>query len=170
MLYVSIYIILDQDALKFVSNIRGTLMNVLNNPTSKKISYSFLFSVIISGCNLKQKFFIISTLLIVISCVTVPKAPKQSFDTITHLEIITFQEEHGNHDAYTLISYLRPNYLRIRGDKSPVIFLNDIYYGNLESLSGLSIRVIRFVKRIRPMDTKIRYGNQYKGGIIWIEY
>ena len=78
--------------------------------------------------------------------------------------------------AYDLISQLRPEFLRSRGraslqDMSPVtavIYVDDIRFGELDSLRKLGADQIYNVRYIGASDATTRFGTDHLGGAILI--
>ncbi|MDO8500642.1 MAG: hypothetical protein Q7S20_02255 [Gemmatimonadaceae bacterium] len=78
--------------------------------------------------------------------------------------------------AYDLISLLRPEFLRSRGamslsDAVPVtakVYLDSIFFGNLQSLKTLSAGQIVRIEYINAADATTRFGTGNAGGAILI--
>lgn len=78
--------------------------------------------------------------------------------------------------AYDLISQLRPEYLRSRGPTSlrntrPVtaaVYVDDIRFGELDSLKTMSADQIFSVQYIGASDATTRFGTDHFGGAILI--
>ena len=96
-----------------------------------------------------------------------------SRDLITKIDI----DESTAKNAYELISSLRPHWLRGRGTKSlkyqaqasyPVIYVNETQYGDIDSLSRLSLHNISEIRYLNPGDATFRFGLDHAGGAILI--
>ena len=78
--------------------------------------------------------------------------------------------------AWDLISNLRPHFLRSQSaqslnDRDPiyaVVYVDEIYRGELESLKSLSMEGIKSIQFIPPYDTTARFGQTLQGGAIVI--
>lgn len=94
--------------------------------------------------------------------------------------VITFDEismsRTGSTSAFDLIQRLRPEYLRSRGTSSlsnitpvtAVVYVDEVRYGQLESLRSLSADQIREVHYINASDATTRFGTDHVGGAILI--
>ncbi len=82
----------------------------------------------------------------------------------------------GAWTAYDVISRLRPEYLRSRGASSlrtttpptAVVYLDEIKYGNINSLKSLSADQILRIEYINASDATTRFGTDHLGGAILI--
>ena len=78
--------------------------------------------------------------------------------------------------AYDLIAQLRREYLRSRGPSSlrslapvtAVIYVDDMRFGELESLRTISADQIRSIQYINAADATTRFGTDHFGGAILI--
>ena len=78
--------------------------------------------------------------------------------------------------AYDLISRVRPEYLKSRSAQTlrepepvyAVVYLDDIYHGELESLKDITISRVASVQFINAYDTTARFGQTYQGGAIMV--
>jgi hypothetical protein len=76
--------------------------------------------------------------------------------------------------AQTVIQRLRPAWLRARGQSSlsnpePAfarVFVDEMQYGDINSLAGISTTEIESIEYISATDATTRYGTGYVGGII----
>jgi len=79
-------------------------------------------------------------------------------------------------DAYNVIERLRPGWLRTRGRSSiqhptahhPVVYLDSVRYGGIESLRQISSDAIRDIRFINASDATTRYGTGHAGGVILV--
>jgi hypothetical protein len=108
------------------------------------------------------------------SATTVAGSPIDRRNTIT-LEEIEKARTSGWF-AWELISNVRPHFLRSQSavgltDRDPVyavVYVDEIYRGELESLKSLTIDGIRSIQFIPPYDTTARFGQTLQGGAIVI--
>ncbi|HEX6574219.1 MAG TPA: hypothetical protein VF042_04545 [Gemmatimonadaceae bacterium] len=78
--------------------------------------------------------------------------------------------------AYDLISKVRPDWLRSRSAQTlrepdpifAVIYVDDIYHGELESLKDITVSRVESVQFISAYDTTARFGQTYQGGAIMV--
>ena len=99
-------------------------------------------------------------------------AERGSPNEIVQAEILS----RGNLDpsAFKLIERLRPNWLRSRGKISftrpgagyPVVYIDAIRHGNLNTLHQMTPHQIRRIEFIRAADATIRWGTGHSGGAI----
>jgi hypothetical protein len=94
--------------------------------------------------------------------------------------VLTLEEIQGARatgwTAWDLISQLRPEFLRSRGASSlrsiepttAVVYVDDIRYGELESLRTMSADQIHRVQYVNAADATTRYGTDHFGGAILI--
>ena len=92
--------------------------------------------------------------------------------------VIRFEEIQASSasNAYELIQVARPSWLRGRGPTGfrdpqptlPLVYLEDISYGSLESLRGFSTQGIAEIRFIDPPTATMRFGTGHTGGIIQI--
>ena len=94
--------------------------------------------------------------------------------------ILTSEEIRGSRvsgwTAYDLISQLRPEFLRSRGPSSlrstaPVtaaVYVDDIRFGELDSLKTLSADQIYSIHYVGASDATTRFGTDHFGGAILI--
>ena len=95
-------------------------------------------------------------------------------NTITYEEITTSST--GNASAYDLIQRLRPEYFRSRGPSSlsnttpvtAVVYVDEVRYGEIQSLRALNSAHIREVHYINASDATTRFGTDHVGGAILI--
>jgi hypothetical protein len=123
-----------------------------------------------------RKLFVISGLLISTACssATTSGSPTEKRNTITPAEIET--ASNPGWSAYDLISRLRPEWLRARNAQTlrepdpiyPVIFLDDIENGDIESLKDITVSRVASVQYINAYDTTARFGRTYQGGAIMV--
>lgn len=78
--------------------------------------------------------------------------------------------------AWDLISSLRPHFLRSQSaqtltEREPrfaLVYVDDIYHGELESLKSLRLERILSIQFLPPFDAKTRFGQDMPGGAIVI--
>ncbi len=107
------------------------------------------------------------------------RAPEAGYG-FRNRNVITYDEismsRTGGSSAYDLIQRLRPEYLRSRGTSSlsnitpvtAVVYIDEVRYGQLESLRTLSADQIREVHYINASDATTRFGTDHVGGAILI--
>ena len=110
---------------------------------------------------------------------TPPSAPVAekglgSSNEIVQAEIL--RREGTDPVAYQLIQRLRPNWLLSRGRTSfndpnsayPVVYVDAIRYGGLQTLHQISSNQIRRIEFIGAADATIRWGTGHSAGVIRI--
>ena len=78
--------------------------------------------------------------------------------------------------TYDLISRLRPHFLRSPSAVSledrdpifPVVYVDEIFHGQLESLREFSIDRLNSIEYLSPYDATTRFGSHIQGGAILI--
>jgi len=76
--------------------------------------------------------------------------------------------------AYELLRDLRPEYLaNKRGTagaptSAPIVIVNEVTRGGVELLQALPALLIAEVRLVRPRDAFIRYGADYRSGVVLI--
>ncbi len=79
--------------------------------------------------------------------------------------------------AWDMIAHLRPEFLRTRGALSPrnpvpvraEVYVDNMHFGNLESLKTLSAEQIVRVEYLNAGDATTRFGTGHMGGAILIQ-
>jgi len=125
----------------------------------RRLAFAGLLLFTIAGCT---------------SATTSGATPIDKRNTITAEEIATART--SGWFAYDLISNLRPHFLRSqspvylsdRAPVYPVVYLDEMVHGDLESLRSLSIDGITSIQFIPPYDTTARFGQTLQGGAIVI--
>jgi hypothetical protein len=93
-----------------------------------------------------------------------------NLDRIEREEIIAANR--GN--AYELLEMIRPQWLRTRSDTSVLseatilVYVDDVRYGNLESLRTLSPQAIFLMLRYNSTAASQRWGPGHADGVIYI--
>jgi hypothetical protein len=101
----------------------------------------------------------------------------RSQDVITEAEITGRVRDATN--ALQIVEQLRPQMLRSRGSSSlapsatsddalPRVYVDDISYGNLNSLSNINSASIREIRFIKAGDATTRWGTGNTGGVILV--
>ena len=97
-------------------------------------------------------------------------------DVLTAEEIASTRAE----TAYDAISLRRPFFLKSRGMRSlreapvgqtveyPVVYLDGMYYGDLESLRNISVHTIFEIRYLDFNAATVQFGTGHSGGIILI--
>lgn len=80
--------------------------------------------------------------------------------------------------AFDAVRLRRPAFLTSRGPKSivrgtrstvnPLVYVNDMLYGELEMLNNISVADIKEIRYIDPKDATIAYGTGHVAGIIMV--
>ncbi len=78
--------------------------------------------------------------------------------------------------VYDAIAKLRPHFLKSRSAQSlrdpqpvfAVVYLDNIYYGDLESMKDLKLEKIESIRYLNPYDAGTRFGMYMGGGAIMI--
>ena len=104
------------------------------------------------------------------ACGTTRGGTGGSADEITREQIISAPDD----TAYRLIERLRPRWLRARNQGTPAnpapwyarVFRDEIEWGDLNSLYGISYSEIERIEYINGRDATTRYGTGYGGGVI----
>lgn len=94
-----------------------------------------------------------------------------SLDAITREQI-----DPTDKDAFDVVLRLRPVWLRPRGRASltteersyAAVFLDDVFYGSVDSLRGISSDEIDRIYFMNASDATTRYGTGYLAGIIHV--
>lgn len=78
--------------------------------------------------------------------------------------------------AYDAIRIRRPAFLVAPGEKSfgdadrslkrPVVYVNSVYYGEIESLKEMPVRDIREIRFLDPLDATRMFATVHAGGVI----
>lgn len=100
----------------------------------------------------------------------------RSQDVIAEAEITARARDASN--ALEVIQALRPQMLRSRGLSSPSdmtgegtlprVYVDDISYGNLNTLSNLNTNQIREIRFVNARDATTRWGTGHMGGVILV--
>ena len=97
-------------------------------------------------------------------------------DILTAEEIATTDAQ----NAYDAISLKRPFFMKSRGMRSlhdapsgqtveyPVVYMDRMYYGDLESLRTISVASIREIHYLDFNAATVQYGTGHSGGIILV--
>ena len=91
-------------------------------------------------------------------------------DTITEEEIASSSAV----NAYEAVQRLRGNFLSNRGKTTilgkssamPVVFLDGVRYGEVQSLRNISATQVQTIRLYRAYDAQQKYGNDVMGGVI----
>lgn len=98
-------------------------------------------------------------------------------DVLTAEEIATTTAQ----NAYDAISLRRPFFLKSRGRRSlrdaptgqtveyPVVFVDRMYYGELESLRNISVHLIAEIQYLDFNAATVQFGTGHSGGIILVK-
>jgi hypothetical protein len=78
--------------------------------------------------------------------------------------------------AHELVSRLRPNWLRNRGPTSitrggpttPLVYIDEVRTGGLDSLYRISSQIIREIRFINGRDATTKWGLDHGGGVIMV--
>jgi hypothetical protein len=110
--------------------------------------------------------------LMLAACGTTSAARMGSSDVLTRSEIETARAS----NALELLQQLRPQFLRSRGALSirdpaagnPVVYMNNVHYGDIESLRTIGIEEIDEIHYISAADATTRWGTGHAGGVIQV--
>ena len=76
-------------------------------------------------------------------------------------------------NAYDAVMRLRPEYLRARGpvhprlgNSGPVVYLDDIQLGSVETLRTISVDKVTAIRYLRPTEANVRLGPHGSNGAI----
>ena len=110
------------------------------------------------------------------SGITAPRPKSGGADLILESEIAARAGEATN--ALQIIMKLRPQMLRSRGVISPndpngeattpKIYVDNVSYGNVESLSNINAAQIKEIQYIKATDATTRWGTGHTGGVIMV--
>ncbi|MCI0693031.1 hypothetical protein L0337_13625 [candidate division KSB1 bacterium] len=97
----------------------------------------------------------------------------KAYSSHDHIDFEEIQTSTSN-NAYDLISYLRPHWLRERGPKSirfeeassPEVYVNDLRHGDISSLATISTEQIAEIRFFNTGDATIRFGLNHPSGVI----
>jgi hypothetical protein len=95
-------------------------------------------------------------------------------------DVLTAEEiaETTAQNAYDAVSLRRPFFLKSRGPRSlqgapagqtvefPIVYVNDMYYGELETLRNIHVSQIREIRYFDHNAATLRFGTGHTGGII----
>lgn len=106
--------------------------------------------------------------------VAVPASPEDKRNMITAVDMAEARVP-GPY-AWDLISRVRPHFLKSQSpqyldNRAPVfavVYVDDVYHGDIESLKSMNIEGIRSIQFIPPYDTTARFGETFQGGAIMI--
>jgi hypothetical protein len=82
----------------------------------------------------------------------------------------------GATNAYEAVRMRRPMFFYSRGVKtlyaergnSPVVYLNNSYYGDLESLRNITAESIAEIRYLTPSDATMQFGTGHANGVIQV--
>lgn len=111
-------------------------------------------------------------LVMLAACSTTSASRMGSSDVLTRSEIETARAS----NALELLQQLRPQFLRSRGALSirdpaaghPVVYMNNMRYGDIESLRTIGIEEIDEIHYISAADATTRWGTGHAGGVIQV--
>jgi len=122
--------------------------------------------------------FVLALHLLVTACGGgAAKTPGLGFRNRSVLTAEEIQLEKANSfTAYEVIARMRPEFLRSRGTSSlrslqpstAVVYVDEIRYGNLNSLKNMSADQIYRIEYINAADATTRFGTDHFGGAILI--
>ncbi|MDQ7054782.1 MAG: hypothetical protein Q9P14_18540 [candidate division KSB1 bacterium] len=103
-----------------------------------------------------------------------PKNP----NVITAEEIARSTANIPMRNAYDVIKYLRPTFLKVRGTTSgvaqagstePVVYVNNVRCGGPRALRNIFVEQIVEIRYLRPGDATMRFGLGHAGGAILVK-
>lgn len=93
-------------------------------------------------------------------------------------DVITASEIVASHvtDAYQAVTHLRPEFLRRRSVRpvpafapaSVAIYLDDLPFGNVETLKYIPLGQVRLIRYLNPNDADMRWGGLHPAGAILV--
>ncbi len=101
-----------------------------------------------------------------------PTQSRSSSTNITRNQILSSPDG----DAYGVVRLLRPRWLRARIQATPgnprpvypVVYVDRLRYGSLESLYGISTNIIERIEYLNALDATTFFGTGHMGGIIQV--
>jgi hypothetical protein len=115
---------------------------------------------------------LITGVLLCGACATAgePTGSRPSQDIITRADL----DRNPVTTAYEIIQRLRPQWLRLRGSQSItgdtdlVVYVDNARMGGTESLRGISLAGVEFLRRFDPAAATLRWGAGHASGAILI--
>lgn len=106
------------------------------------------------------------------ACASAAGQPRGSSSILTREEISTS----GATTAYEAVVQLRPAFLRARGARSlrdptplsPIVYVNDMRHGGIETLMSIRADEIDEIRFISAADATTRWGTGHTGGVIQV--
>jgi len=123
-----------------------------------------------------QMLFVVLVFFCACSSVREGSTGRSQGDVLTAEEIATTTAL----TAYDAISLRRPFFLKSRGTRSlreapvgqsveyPVVYLDRMYYGDLESLKNISVTTIDEIRYLDFNAATLQFGTGHSGGIILV--
>jgi hypothetical protein len=112
--------------------------------------------------------------LALLACASGPS----SGGTSRNRDVITLEEIEAQpiSTAYDLVQRVRPTWFRNRGPSSirggspslPVVYVDEVWSGGLESLRRVSTQIIREIRYINGRDATTKWGLDHGGGVIMV--
>ena len=118
--------------------------------------------------------------MMLVLLVTAGCASSQSGGVVSTREILTAEEMSRTTalTAYDAIQVRRPAFLASaqrralrdadQPDTRPVVYVNGIYYGEVESLRDITVREIKEIRFLEANDATRVLGSAYAGGVIMV--
>ncbi|MFQ5651428.1 MAG: hypothetical protein ACE5IY_15945 [bacterium] len=103
--------------------------------------------------------------------------PSEGYNVISHEEIIAALEKRPMQNAFELIQFLRPHYLRPRSQHSvakgviqaePIVYVNGVRFGRINELYNISYHQVGKVEYLKSWQATQRFGMGHEGGAILI--
>ena len=98
-------------------------------------------------------------------------SPARNFITAT--EIVASRVS----DVYQAVTQLRPDFLRRRSSSATLtpmkatavtVYLDELPYGGVESLSSIPLERVRVIRYLSPFDADLRWGGSHPAGAILV--
>jgi hypothetical protein len=70
--------------------------------------------------------------------------------------------------AYEAVSRLRPYFLQTRGTAYPIVYVDNVRYGDVTSLREIAVQNIDRIEYISASDATTRFGTGHAGGVIMV--
>ncbi|MBI3788625.1 MAG: hypothetical protein HY276_10285 [Ignavibacteriales bacterium] len=125
---------------------------------------------------MKNSIVMLVVATLFVACGTSHEGAKATFSS----EVLTAEEIATTSaiTAYDAVRIRRPTFLAVKGPKSvmqgprsttkPVVYLNDLYYGELETLQNISAVDVKEIRYVDPRTATISYGTGHVAGVILV--
>ena len=85
-------------------------------------------------------------------------------------DVLTIEEisKENVTNAYEAVSKLRPHFFQTRGTSRPMVYLDNIRYGEVSSLRDIPVSSVHQIEYINASDATTRFGTGHTGGVIMV--